>query len=454
MDINKILSKLQIEDLNPMQQESVLAILRTYDDVVILSPTGSGKTLAYLLPLLELVSQVDQRDMMAERGPIAVVVVPGRELALQSVTVMRDLGTGLRAMALYGGRPAMDEHRQLRQVKPHVVFVTPGRFNDHVFKENISTLFVKYLVIDEFDKCLAMGFQDEMKRLIGYLRHLERRILLSATDAEEIPRFVDMSHVQRLDYRVEEEQVPKRVEAYVVRSTEKDKLATLRALLLDCGDQSSVVFLNYRDSVERTAKYLREQGFTVSVFHGGMEQDQREAQLYRFSNGSANVLVCTDLASRGLDIPDIQNIIHYHIPLGQEGYIHRVGRTARWDKAGNTYFILGPSEFVPDYIQGASSMPAYELKATTAEDGQIPAVPSPRMVTIYIGKGKKDKISKGDIVGFLCKSGNLTSEDIGRIDVKERYSYVAVSREKVTELLQNVAGEKIKGIKTVVEVIK
>lgn len=454
MDIEKILSKLKIEDLNPMQQESVMAILRTYDDVVILSPTGSGKTLAYLLPLLELVSQVDRRDEMAEHGPLAVVVVPGRELALQTVTVMQDMGTGLRGMALYGGRPTMDEHRQLRQVKPHVVFVTPGRFNDHADKGNLATLFVKYLVIDEFDKCLAMGFQNEMKRLRASLRHLERLILLSATDAEEIPRFVDMNHIQRIDYRVKEEQVPERVDAFVVRSTEKDKLDTLRMLLLDRGDESSVVFLNYRDSVERTANYLREQGFTVSAFHGGLDQEQREAQLYRFSNGSSNVLVCTDLASRGLDIPDIQNIIHYHIPLGEEGYIHRVGRTARWDKSGNTFFILSPGEHVPDYIQGASAMPAYDLKATTGENGLLPPVPSPRMVTIYIGKGKKDKISKGDILGFLCKKGNLTNEDIGRIDVKERYAYVAVSREKVTELLQNVAGEKIKGVKTIVEVIK
>lgn len=439
MDTNKILAKLGISELNAMQQEAMDTILRRNDDVVILSPTGSGKTLAYLLPLIQkLDERLDQVQML--------VVVPGRELALQSQTVLKNMGSGLRSMALYGGRATMDEHRKMREVQPQVVFATPGRINDHLLKENVSPLFIKYVVIDEFDKCLEMGFREEMSLLMGRLRHAEQLVLLSATDAEEIPRFVRMGKTVRLDYLVEEEQVPERVLLYKVVSPSKDKLETLSSLLLDFGDESSVVFLNYRDSVERTASFLRNQGFSVSAFHGGLEQKQREDALYRFSNGSANVLVCTDLASRGLDIPDIQNIIHYHLPLGEDGYIHRVGRTARWDKSGKTFFILNEGEYMPDYIEG--EVADFQPSGTESR----PA--SPKMATLYIGKGKTDKISKADIVGFLCKKGGLKSDEIGRIDVNDRYAYVAVKRERMAFVLRNVQGEKIKGLKTIVEEIR
>lgn len=439
MDINKVLDKLGISELNKMQQEAMNVILRKNDDVVILSPTGSGKTLAYLLPLVQKIdSQLSHVQML--------VVVPGRELALQSQRVLKDMGTGLRSMALYGGRATMDEHRKMREVQPQVVFATPGRFNDHLLKENVSPLFIKYVVIDEFDKCLEMGFREEMSLLMGRLRHAEQTILLSATDAEEIPRFVRMGHTQRLDYLVKEEQVSERVLLYKVNSPTKDKLETLKQLLLDFGDESTVVFLNYRDSVERTAAFLRECGFSISMFHGGLEQKQREDALYRFSNGSANVLVCTDLASRGLDIPDIQNIVHYHLPLGEDGYIHRVGRTARWDKSGKTFFVLNQEEQIPDYIEG--NVKDF-IPSPLNDHPQLP-----KMATLYIGKGKKDKISKGDVVGFLCKIGGLKSDEIGRIDVNDRYSYVAVKQKRLASVLRNVQGEKIKGLKTIFEEIK
>ena len=235
-----------------------------------------------------------------------------------------------------------------------------------------------------------------------------------------------------------------------MHSPQKDKLETLRQLLLTVGDESSIVFLNYRESVERVNKYLQEQGFTTSHFHGGMEQRQREDMLYKFTNGSANVLVATDLASRGLDIPNIQNIIHYHLPESEEGYIHRVGRTARWDATGRTFFILNSEEHIPDYVEGDVTpyLPAVQLTETVPQSTEPP---HPRMATLYIGKGKKDKISRGDIVGFLCKKGGLEPSDIGRIDVKDRYAYAAVSRQKMQQVLQQTRGEKIKGIKTIIE---
>lgn len=439
MDTNRILNKLGVETLNQMQEDVHEAILHTDKDVVVLSPTGTGKTLAYLLPL------VQRLDLTLDEVQ-AVVLVPGRELAVQSALVMKDMGSGFRAMALYGGRPTMDDHRQLRDVKPQILFATPGRLNDHIDKGNFLCDAVKWLVIDEFDKCLAMGFRDEMGDVLSKLPSVERRILLSATDADEIPNFVKMGKTVRVDYTDETEQVSSRINIYKVKSPDKDKLETVSKLLRFLGSQSSVVFLNYRESVERTSDYLLQQHFAVSMFHGGLDQKQREDALYKFSNGSANILVCTDLASRGLDIPDIENIIHYHLPETEDAYVHRVGRTARWDKSGRTFFVLGPGEQVPAYVKDPIEDFVLPL--------QLPQPSLPKMTTVYIGKGKKDKISKGDIVGFLCKKGGLLPDEIGRIDVKERYSYVAVKRERLSTLLQLLRGEKIKGIKTIVEAVK
>ena len=275
MDIAKILTKLRITELNEMQQHAAEAITGSDGDVVLLSPTGTGKTLAYLLPLIQLLDATSD-DVQA------LVITPGRELALQSDTVLKNMGCGLRSTACYGGRPTMDEHKVLKEARPQIVFGTPGRLNDHLDKENIVRYPIRYLVIDEFDKCLKMGFHAEMQKLIKSLPGLSRRILLSATNAEQIPQFVNMSKKGTLvDFLSDDEQTSERVKLYEVRSPQKDKMETLRQLLLSLGDESSIVFLNYRDSVERTNEYLRKQGFTTSYFHGGMEQRQREDMLYK-----------------------------------------------------------------------------------------------------------------------------------------------------------------------------
>ena len=440
MDLENTLRRLHIDDLNDMQKEVVTAMFRTGKDLVVLSPTGSGKTIAYLLPLAEMMDA--QSDKLQ-----TLVLVPGRELAVQSERVFNSMGCGMRAMALYGGRPAMDEHRQLRDVCPQIVFATPGRINDHIDKGNVNMATVRYLVIDEFDKCLAMGFRGEMTRVLRKLHGVRRRLLLSATDADDdISTFINMRNAMRIDYISSDEQVPERIAIYKVRSDKKDKLDTLDSLLRTFGDESTIVFLNYRDSVERTDAFLRSKGFTTSAYHGGMEQRQREDALYKFSNGSANILVGTDLASRGIDIPDVSNIVHYQLPIDEESYIHRVGRTARWDKTGRAFFILGPDEQVPQYVECAPA--DYQMPET------LPAPALPRMVTLYIGKGKKDNISRADILGFLCKKGGVDGSCIGRIDVKERYAYAAVRRDVAQQVVAATQGEKIKGIKTLFEIVK
>lgn len=475
MNLNKMMEKLGIWELNDMQQEARQVILGKRNDVLILSPTGTGKTLAYLLPLVQLIDAGSDKVQ-------ALVVVPGRELALQSDTVLKSLGSGLRSQSCYGGRTAMEEHRVLRQNRPQVIFGTPGRLNDHLDKGNIEAHHIKYIVIDEFNKCLEMGFLDEMTRLLERLTAVERRILLSATEKGidgigHSPLHIDHSWI-RVDYLDHEDMMnnvnrstvdgSKRVEVYRVDCPQRDKLDTLGSLLLSLGQQQSIVFLNYRESVERVDAYLRDRGFVTSAFHGGLEQRQREDALYRFSNGSATVLVSTDLASRGLDIPQIDNIIHYHLPQNEEALVHRVGRTARWDATGRTFFLVGPEESLDyssffDESSGAAdqAIEQYDLAGIMADgQGSMPNgnktanIPQPRMATLYIGKGKKDKLSKGDIVGFLCKTGGLTAEEIGRIDVKDRYAYVAIARPRLQMVLRNVQGGKIKGLRTVVEQVR
>lgn len=441
MTIQEICSNLGIT-ASKMQQAAIEAMTTTCDNFILLSPTGSGKTLAYLLPLSQLIDK-DRDDLQA------VVIVPGRELAIQSLDVLQKMKSGIRGYACHGGRPTMDEHREIRKLMPQVIFATPGRLNDHIDKANFSTDNVRYIVIDEFDKCLEMGFADEMSRAVDRMPSSARRIFLSATDMTDDERMTAVLSTEgftTLDFR--KDGGGDKVTISVVHSHEKDKLPTLSQLLRVLKG-SSIVFLNYRDSVERTAEYLEDEGFVVSAYHGGLDQRQREEAVYRFSNGSSNVLVSTNLGSRGLDIPDVENVIHYHLPETEEDYTHRVGRTARWDKTGNTFFILGPEESLPEYITEQTVDFAIPVGKGIGE-----AVPQPLMATVYIGKGKKDKISKGDIVGFLCKTGGLKGSEIGRIDVYDYYSYVAVPRKKLNAVLRNVQGEKIKGHRTKIEEMK
>lgn len=440
MELQDILRNLQIEQLTPMQ-EAAREAYGENKDLVLLSPTGSGKTLAFMLPLVQAL----RTDV---QGVQAVVLVPSRELALQIETVFKSMGTSFKAMSCYGGRPAMEEHRTMKGINPAVIIGTPGRMNDHLRKQNFDARSVATLVIDEFDKCLEFGFHDEMAEVIGQLPLLKKRILLSATDAEEIPQFAgvgDGASLVKLDF-LDPEALAPRLKLHHVLSPGKDKLETLYRLLCTLGGDSTLVFVNYRESVERVADYLKSKKFPCDAFHGGMEQADRERALYKFRNGSSPVLVSTDLAARGLDIPGIDNVVHYHLPVNEEAFTHRNGRTARWEARGSSFLLLHSEERLPDYLP--QDIPAFELPE------QTPKPAKSRWTTLYIGKGKKDKLNKIDIVGFLYKKGGLAKEDIGQVDVKDHYAFVAVRRDKMKQLLTLIRGEKIKGIKTIIEEAK
>ena len=431
------LDKLAIESLTPMQ-EAALHTARESKDVILLSPTGTGKTLAYLLPLIERLKEGDAYVQ-------AMVIVPSRELALQIETVLKTMRLPWKAMSVYGGRAAMDEHRTMKGLQPTIIIGTPGRLNDHLEKGNIDAAAITTLVVDEFDKCLELGFQGEMQQVVDKLPAVKHRYLTSATDMDELPAFTAMRRAAKLNYLSATEREDK-VDTYIVHSESKDKLHTLYKLLCTLDSGQAIVFCNHRESVDRVGGYLREQKLFFEAYHGGMEQEVRERALYKFRCGSSNVLVSTDLAARGLDIPEVRHIIHYHLPGSEEGYIHRTGRTARWNAEGCSYLILHGEERVPDYL--SENVLDYPLPERVGR----PAAPI--WTTLYVGKGKKDKINKVDIAGFLYKKGGLTREDVGPIDVHDYYAYVSVARSKVRQLLTLISNEKIKGMKTRIEVAK
>lgn len=430
--------------LNDMQEE-MLARVPEGRDVLLLSPTGSGKTLAFLLPLW----------LMIEEGQSALTIVPSRELAQQIADVWQRLHTGLHCVICYGGHDIRVEQQRLEAVPAQLVVGTPGRLKDHIERGNIVPGKFTYLIIDEFDKSLELGFEEEMHAIIDTLTGLKQRIFTSATHAVPIAPWTGFSNYQQLDFGSDQKE-PDRLEFYQVKSPVPDKLETLRDLLITLLHKSSsvtlpdqaIVFANYREAAERIAHYLSDQGIENSLYHGGLDQDMRDKSIIRLRGGSIRVLVATDLASRGLDLPEVAHIIHYHFPQSQEAYTHRNGRTARAGASGAAYVIVGPEEVLPEYFP--AKLPYYSLKKHVALNTPLPT----SMVTVYIGRGKKEKISKGDVVGFFTKNGGLKGSDLGRIDVMDHCAYVAIRREVAAAAIAKVRGLKIKGEKTIYKVVE
>ncbi len=419
-------------DLKPMQAEALQAAA-AHPSVILRAPTGSGKTLAFLLPVL--------RELQpALKTTQAIIVVPSRELAQQIETVWKSMKTGYKVTTCYGGHKREIEEQSLSEA-PALIIGTPGRLADHIRRGSITAAAVSTLVLDEFDKSLELGFEDEMSEVVSALTGLKKRILTSATEAVEIPAFVGATDAFRLQYG-DDAPVAEGMELaiQVLRSSEREKIETLFPLLCQLGARPTIIFLNHREGVARTAEALRERGIVCVYYHGALEQQERDTALCKFRNGSANFLVTTDLAARGLDIPHIRYVIHHDLPHTEDAFTHRNGRTARMEASGTAILLLGPDEYLPPYIPEDS---VTELQLT--ETAEVPD--KPQWVTLFIAAGKKDKVNKVDIVGFLSAVGSLRQEEIGLIEVKDFFAFVAVRRSKAGELLEAIKGEKIKGKK-------
>lgn len=435
ISLKKILSNLHIEKLNDMQVKSIEANKKN-QDIILLSSTGSGKTLAFLLPVLEL---MDPKKATTQ----ALIIVPSRELAQQIEQVIKSMTTGYKVTCCYGGHLRETEENNLLQA-PAIIIGTPGRLADHIRRGNIQVSSIETLVLDEFDKSIELGFQEEMSFIIDSLKSIRKRILTSATDAVEIPAFIGLNDPLRLNFLSGE--MTDALAIQILKSDDSDKLNTLFRLICFLGNRSAIVFCNHRDAVERTSNLLKEKDIVNVFYHGALEQPERDSALGKFRNGTSNVLVTTDLASRGLDIPNIRYIIHYHLPSSEEIFIHRNGRTARMDASGTAILIIADDEKIPPYI--SSDATEIELPETT----ELPE--KPKWSTLFIAAGKKDKVNKIDIVGFLAQKGQLKKEDIGLIEVKDFFSFVGIRKSKVSETLQLIKSEKIKNKKVKIDVAR
>jgi ATP-independent RNA helicase DbpA len=435
--ISTILSNLKIEALNEMQQASIAANDQ-HDNVLLLSATGSGKTLAFLLPII-------QRLDVANKLTQALIIVPSRELAQQIEEVFKQMGTGLKITSCYGGHKRETEENNLIQ-PPALVVGTPGRLADHIRRGNLTIDSITTLVLDEFDKSLELGFQEEVSFIVGSLPSVNKRILTSATEAVEIPHFIGLTDAARLNYLPAEKDTTNKLIVQKVLAPESDKVETLFRLICHLGNRSTIVFCNHRESVNRTSDLLAKKGITNEFYHGALEQQERDSALCKFRNGTANVLITTDLASRGLDIPNIRFIIHYHLPATEDVYVHRNGRTARMDASGTAILLLSPAETMPTFIT--------DEVAELVVPANSPLPEKPKWSTLFIAAGKKDKVNKIDIVGFLGNKGHLNKDDIGLIEVKDFFSFVAIRKNKVGETLQLIRDQKIKNKKVKIDLAK
>ena len=436
--ISAINSRLQIKKLNAMQEAT--AAITPPCRLLLLAPTGSGKTVAFALPFL--------RSLPAPgRGQVGgVIIAPSRELVLQIYEVIRRIATGFKTVAFYGGHPMADEVRSVIP-EPDIIVATPGRLLDHLRRGTLSLDKTSALVLDEYDKSLDLGFDDEMRRISARMKNIRTIILTSATKLQTPPQYLDTRGMRTLDFTGAAEKAPApKLDIAIVESPVRDKLQTLADLLASMAPASRVmVFVNHRDAAERIHSDMRRRGFPAGLYHGGLEQQQRERALVMFGNGTTPVLVSTDLAARGLDIPAVEAVVHYHMPVDAEAWTHRNGRTARQGSEGHVYIINSEADDIPEFIRWDHPY------TPTATSGGNPAE-SPWQ-TLHINAGKKEKISRGDVAGFLIHKGGLQSAQVGTIDIRDHCAYVAVPRELARELVKTLIPHRMKNTRVRVSLI-
>lgn len=427
----QILTKLGIKELNPMQDEAYLAIT-SVDNVVLLSPTGTGKTLAFLLPIIERLN-VNSKDVQV------IILVPSRELAIQIEQVTREMGSGFKTNAVYGGRPFSKDKIELSH-PPAILIGTPGRIADHLRRETFAVENIKTLILDEFDKSLEVGFESEMSEIISALPNIKQRVLTSATQDMEIPRFVGLKDELSIDYLGT--QVSK-LEVKKVISPAKNKLQTLVDLLCHIGNEPGIIFCNFKDTIRFVSEFLADNNIAHGCFYGGMEQIDRERALIKFRNGTHQIIVATDLAARGLDISELKYIIHYQLPLKAEEFTHRNGRTARMNTQGTAYVLQWEDEFLPEFIVTPEIQ---KLQGKSTPDAS-------KWETLFISGGRKDKISKGDIAGLFFKQGGLGKSELGIIELKQDCAFVAVPKSKAEAVISKTNNTRLKKKKVRITII-
>ncbi len=418
-----ILEKLGIKALNPMQEKAISVIDKT-ENTILLSPTGTGKTLAFLLPVLKTLSTENPEVQ-------ALIVVPTRELAIQIEQVVRNMGSGFKVNAVYGGRSKSKDKIELKHT-PAILIGTPGRILDHFDDGRFSKATIQTLVLDEYDKSLEIGFEGEMREIINELSGVRKRILTSATQGVGVPKFVKLASPVILDFLLEK--TDPKLAIKTVIAADKDKLEALINLVNYLGNQPGIIFCNFRDSIELVSGFLLKNKISHSCFSGGMEQKDRERALIKFRNGTSRILLATDLAARGIDIPELKFIIHYELPHSAVEFTHRNGRTARVNEKGTAYVLKWKNQLLPDFIEKTDALTISKVFEKTEQYWE----------TLFISGGRKDKISKGDIAGLFIKQGGLTQEQLGVIELKQDCAFVAVPLALASKLVENLTNTRLK----------
>ena len=436
------LKSLDYLKMTPIQAQS-LPIMLKGKDIQAQAKTGSGKTAAFGIALL---NRLEIKNYSTQ----ALVLCPTRELADQVSKEIRRLARATpntKIVTLCGGTAIGPQFASLDQHDPHIVVGTPGRVLKHCQKGSLKLNKVKTLVLDEGDRMLDMGFHEDMMLIIDHTPHKRQTLLFSATLPEEIKKISQMIQQDPVDIQVESLHDNKKIKQIFYEIQKGERLSTLVNLLQNYKPESAVVFCNRKQQCQELAGQLWEHGFHALALHGDLEQRERDQVLVRFSNKSSSILIATDVAARGLDIKDLSAVINFELSPDPEVHIHRIGRTGRAGKEGLALSLFAPSEVrkinaIEDYQKSPVHIEnSSDLKPK--ENFQL----TPLMVTLNINGGKKGKLRAGDILGALTKNTNLPGKQIGKIDIFDYISYVAVERPIARQALKILTEGNIKGRK-------
>jgi ATP-independent RNA helicase DbpA len=434
------LASLGYAAMTPIQAQSLPSILAG-QDVIAQSKTGSGKTVAFGLGLL-----VDLETKIYSAQ--SLVLCPTRELADQVAKEIRKLARttqNVKVLTLCGGAPFRAQAESLEH-GAHIIVGTPGRVEDHLRKKTLQLDHLRILVLDEADRMLDMGFQSQLDAIVEQTPKDRQTLLFSATYPAEIQSIAERIMLEPVLAKVASDHDRTTIEQHFYRVDDvAERLTALRLLLLQHTPESALVFCNTKQEAQDIAEDLRSHGFSALAIHGDLDQRDRDQTLVRFANKSTAVLVATDVAARGLDIDSLDAVINYHIARDPEMHVHRIGRTGRAGNVGAAYSLISDKEsykvaLLQDYLGQVIS--TENLPATRLLDKQPN---KPAMATLLIDGGKKQKVRPGDILGALTGANGIAGTQVGKINIFDNRSYVAVRQNVVKQALGKLTDGKLKG---------
>ena len=442
----EVVRELGYEKLTPIQAKSI-PLLLSGKDLIGQSKTGSGKTAAFALPVLSSI-QVKQRQIQA------LVLCPTRELCTQVAREFRKLGrrhAGFQALILSGGTPIYPQLVSLER-GAHVVVGTPGRVLDHLSRKTLDLRFVRTFILDEADRMLDMGFEDDMKTILAELPKSRQTVFFSATFPKTIEAL--SRHYQRNPERVtieETTQAAPLIRQVVYEVTPDQKFDTLLWTMHQNQPESAIVFCNLKETVNELARALKSAGISCECLHGDLEQSARDRVMAKFRNQSTRILVATDVAARGIDVESLDAVFNFDLPAQSAVYVHRIGRTGRAGKKGLAISFVTSRQMAK--VADIEELTGFTIQRKTAGSLGAKAAASnqvlegtAKMQTLYIAGGRKDKVRPGDILGALTgEAGGLRGEKVGKIEIHDRFSYVAVSADVASLALQRLQDGRIKG---------